>query len=440
MYDAGVIGVCLPGITMTGGTAVNYAVPRKRAIFTGTEGGLTPADLRRAYNIPTNLDGAGETIALLEFGSGYAREDIDAFARDVLGVEGYDLQFVSLDTPNDQGRRPVDMEATLDVQWALALAPKARIVVYEAPPGNSYQEFGRSLLRALRYVINDRYFQPSIISISYGDAEENFADSCQAVEAVLRQAAESNISVFAASGDQGAYGEHDLNRAKIRRVEFPACCPHAIAVGGTSLVPQRELAPRRETAWTARGRDDTGATGGGFSSVFDAPDYQWNHLQRFDVTGRGVPDVAAVADPDTGCVVVFNGRRQTVGGTSLATPVWAGICALLNQATGKRAGFFPPRLYADPSSLHDIVAGNNSFNSVPGYRAGPGWDPCTGLGSPDVGRLVRQFGLTDTPGLPETPAAGEYPAGRSRKGVEGKTVLFLLVLGFLLLAALLAVR
>jgi len=401
---------------------MNYAVPRKRAIFAAAVAGLTPRDVRRAYNVPDHLDGSGQTIALLEFGSGYSRSDIDCFAKDVLGLAGYDLHFVSLGEPNEGGREPVDLEATLDIQWALAMAPAARIVVYEAPPGGTYEEFGQNLARALRHVVDDEQFHPDIVSISYGDAEQNFgALEARAVEEVLAAAAQAGITVFVASGDQGAYGEHRLDDDKIRRVEFPASCPHAIAVGGTSL-----SGDGGESSWTYFGPANGGATGGGISELFEAPAYQTAHLRRYGTTRRGVPDVAAVADPATGCLVVFQGRHQTVGGTSLAAPIWAGICALVNQALGKRAGFFLPQLYADPGALKDVTSGNNTYNFVPGFEAGPGWDPCTGLGSPDVGRLIEQL-------------SGKAPAPEAALGRKPATgavflVLLLFVFAILLLA------
>lgn len=359
---------------------------RKKAVFSNVKTGLTPLDVRRAYNIPNNLNGAGQTIALLEFGSGYSPSDIDSFARSVAGIFGYDLHFVSIaGATNDNGQSLSDMEASLDIEWALALAPKAKIVVYEAPGGETYEEFGQNLADALRYVLNDQVYRPSVVSISYGDAEENFvAADYKGVEDLLTQAAAKGISVFVSSGDEGAYGSHWLGGDKVAKVDFPASCPHAMAVGGTSL----SLNPYWETAWTFWGPQNAGATGGGFSRLFAALPYQLPSLARYRLTGRGVPDIAAVADPSCGCKVIFEGQPQVVGGTSLSAPIWAGITALVNQAIGKPAGFFTPTLYRNPQALHDITEGNNNFNSVLGYQAAPGWDPCTGLGSPDVAKLI----------------------------------------------------
>ncbi|MDA8334215.1 MAG: S8 family serine peptidase [Peptococcaceae bacterium] len=399
---------------------------RKKAVFSPVRTGLTPFEIRRAYNIPRHLNGSGQTIALLEFGSGCSRSDIDTFVRSFQGIFDYDLHFVSLDGADNNGdASPDDMEATLDIEWVLAMAPSVRIVVYEAPGVRTYGEFGRNLLAVLRYVVNDRVHKPSVISISYGDAEENFIDAGYAeVENVLTQAAAKGISVFISSGDQGAYGSHRLDGEKVPRVDFPASCPHAMAVGGTSLA----VNPYAETAWTYWGPRNGGATGGGFSRLFPAPYYQLSHLVRYKETGRGVPDVAAVADPANGCQVVFEGRPQVVGGTSLSAPIWAGITALVNQATGKRAGLFTPALYQNASPMRDITQGNNNFNSVLGYQAGPGWDPCTGLGSPDVGKLIDllagkpvESGYVTTIRL--TAGQRQYTVNRRSKWMEAAPIL-----------------
>jgi len=102
--------------------------------------------------------------------------------------------------------------------------------------------------------------------------------------------------------------------------------------------------------------------------------------------GRGVPDVAGDADPETGYNVIVDGQSTVIGGTSAVAPLWAGLVALINQSVGKNAGYINPLLYTASveSALHDITAGSNGA-----YSAGPGWDPCTGLGSPDGAKLLK---------------------------------------------------
>jgi kumamolisin len=134
---------------------------------------------------------------------------------------------------------------------------------------------------------------------------------------------------------------------------------------------------------TAKGE---GATGGGISAVFPKPDYQANanvppSVNPGHFVGRGVPDVAGDADPETGYDVYVDGQATVIGGTSAVAPLWAGLIARVNQMLGKSVGFLNPTLYAQSANsgcFHDITSGNNGT-----YSAGPGWDPCTGLGSPD---------------------------------------------------------
>jgi len=126
-----------------------------------------------------------------------------------------------------------------------------------------------------------------------------------------------------------------------------------------------------------------GATGGGVSTKFEIPDYQKNAGVPVNIdngfAGRGVPDVSGVADPETGYQVRVNGQNQVIGGTSAVAPLWAGLLARLNQQLGHPVGFVNPRLYSAPAATyHDIVIGNNGA-----YKAGPQWDACTGLGSPN---------------------------------------------------------
>ena len=190
------------------------------------------------------------------------------------------------------------------------------------------------------------------------------------------------VTVLAASGDNGA-SDSATNGALT--VDLPASSPYVISCGGTKLALSGNSI-LSEQAWNALAQSE-GATGGGVSEVFAAPSFQ----NRANVPaapngfrGRGVPDVAAVADPASGYNVLVDGESTVIGGTSAVAPLWAGLLARINQLVGKPAGYLNPILYSAnvATTFHDITSGNNN-----GYSAGPGWDPCTGLGTPDGTRL-----------------------------------------------------
>ena len=166
-----------------------------------------------------------------------------------------------------------------------------------------------------------------------------------------------------------------------QHVDFPSSSPFALACGGTRLTASGNQIATEEV-WNELSKNE-GATGGGVSTIFEIPAYQKqlgvpaNIDNKF--AGRGVPDVSGVADPETGYQIRVNGQNQVIGGTSAVAPLWAGLFARLNQQLGRPVGFANPRLYAVPqSTFHDIVKGNNGS-----YTAGPHWDACTGLGSPN---------------------------------------------------------
>jgi subtilase family serine protease len=348
--------------------------------------GYYPEDIRRLYNVPPEYDGTGQTIGILEFSNGYSIRDAEQFWR-MHNIPVPRVEFVSVDgTRNDGGISPDDEEASLDLQWAGAIAPKATLVVYEANAGDTYASFGQALIRTLDYILHDTTYRPSVLSISYGDAEDNFDENIlNQIANVIQALDDKGVTVCIASGDQGAYGMHDLNRSRQPHADAPASVPRAIAVGGTTL-----FADGRETAWTYLGPEHGGATGGGFSRVFATPDYQGS----LRAAGRGIPDIAFNADPVTGYQIVFHGQNAVVGGTSVSCPVFAGIVALANQARSMHG--LPPlknlvrTLYEESERLpyRDITVGNNSFNGVKGYEAAPGWDACTGWGSLDVARFI----------------------------------------------------
>jgi kumamolisin len=166
-------------------------------------------------------------------------------------------------------------------------------------------------------------------------------------------------------------------------VDFPASSPNVLACGGTKLVASGEEITS-EVVWNELANGE-GATGGGVSDVFPLP--SWQNAAGVPPSanpghnaGRGVPDVAGDADPTTGYVTRVDGQPDVIGGTSAVAPLWAGLIALINQSAGKPVGFVNALLYqvGDLSGdFHDITSGGNGA-----YTARPGWDACTGLGSP----------------------------------------------------------
>jgi kumamolisin len=209
-------------------------------------------------------------------------------------------------------------------------------------------------------------------------------------------AAAMGISVFVASGDTGST---DQIAGNVAYVDFPASCPFVTSCGGTRLVSGTMM----ETVWNNGPNPRTGGgSGGGISHVFPVPVYQTGpginlppSINPPHHPGRGVPDICGNADPNTGYRVRVDGKNIVVGGTSAVAPLWAGLFARINQSLGRPAGFANTLLYsvvsATPGALRDITHGNNDLTGrVGGYRAGPGWDPCSGLGSPGNGALIMQ--------------------------------------------------
>jgi kumamolisin len=270
----------------------------------------------------------------------------------------------------------------LDIEVAGAVAPGAQIVVYFAP--NTDDGF----VNALYASIHDNLRRPSIVSISWGAPEETSTlQSLKDYDAACVDAAALGITICAAAGDHGSSDTNPPGRRA--NVDFPASSPHVLACGGTHL-EARNGAIIVETVWNAQ---DGWATGGGVSEVFKLPDYQKQagvpkSANPGGKAGRGVPDVAGNGDSETGYRILVDGVAAVVGGTSAVAPLWAGLIARLNQAKGTHLGFAHPGLYAAGAgkAFRDILQGNNGA-----YKAKPGWDACTGLGSPDGERLRQQL-------------------------------------------------
>jgi kumamolisin len=323
------------------------------------------------YSFPTGVDGTGQTIAILELGGGYHTADLDAyFTR--LGLKTPQVTSVSVDHGRNQPGNPADGEVELDIEVAGSVAPGAHLAVYFAPNTD------RGFHDALSTAVHDAVRKPSVVSISWGGPESSWSQQAMAaLDAALQDAAALGVTVCCASGDDGS---SDRIADGLAHCDFPASSPNALACGGTKLEASGGR-PVSETVWN---EPADGASGGGVSDVFPPPSYQAQagvppSANPGGRVGRGVPDVAGDADPQTGYNVTVDGQQTVIGGTSAVAPLWAGLIALCNQALGRSAGYIHPMLYAPAaaSGFTDITSGSNGA-----YSARAGWDACTGLGTP----------------------------------------------------------
>lgn len=358
--------------------------------------GYTPVELGTIYGFPAGTDGTGQTIAIIELGGGFEQAELDTYFTG-LGVKPPAVTAVGVDgAQNRPEGNPdgADGEVLLDIEVAAALAPGAQVIVYFAP--NTDAGFLDAVVRAAHATP-----APAAISISWGAPEEAWtAQARAAMDDACADAAALGVTVTAAAGDDGST---DRVRDGLNHVDFPASSPHVLACGGTSLRADANTgAVTSETVWNnGAGR---GATGGGVSTAFPKPAWQAG------VSGRGVPDVAAVADPATGYRIRVDGQDMVIGGTSAVAPLWAALAARLAQGTGRPTGLLQPWLYGldgSTGAFRDITVGNNGA-----YSAATGWDPCTGLGVP-VGAALLAALKTAPHSAPQTAAPQSAPPGTS---------------------------
>lgn len=345
----------------------------------------TPLEVGAAYEFPTGANGTGECIGLVELGGGYRTSDLEEYFHG-LGIAPPTLTAVSVDggsnAPTGSPDGP-DGEVELDVEVAGSLAPGARLVVYFAPNTD------RGFLDALSAAVHDTVHRPTIISVSWGGPEGSWTAQARAAFAsVFEDAAALGVTVLVAAGDDGA---DDGGPGTGLSVDFPASSPGVIACGGTRLLlVGSQIAG--ETVWNELAQGE-GATGGGVSEMVALPPFQTGARvppAPNGFVGRGVPDIAGDADPSTGYRVLVDGSPSVIGGTSAVAPLCAALFARLNQELGRPMGYVNPVLYAPgpAASFHDITSGGNG-----GYTAAPGWDACSGLGSPNgVALLVALRG------------------------------------------------
>ena len=364
------------------------------AAGTGPGGGLAPSDIKAAYNLSSvSLDGTGQTLALFEL-DGYAATDISAY-ESRFGLRSVPLQNVLVDGAAGTAGMNAD-EVTLDIELQIALAPGAsKILVYETGPTDA------NTLDAYSRIAEDD--QAKQISTSWGlDEPESAPSTLQAENPIFQQMAAQGQTIYAASGDYGAYDTG--NRRDGLSVDDPASQPYVCGVGGTTLATSGAGgAYASETTWNSRSIAN-GASGGGISTVWAIPTWQESAITSAsgDSTAmRNVPDVSLNADPNTGYAIYIQGAWQVYGGTSCAAPLWAGFTALVNQQRAA-AGLAPlgqaaPVLYPLLSGarygadFHDIANGSTNLY----YSAVTGYDDATGLGTLNGANLLTDLAPSD---------------------------------------------
>ena len=350
----------------------------------GASTSFTPPQIAALYRFPPNASAAGQTIGIIELGGGYRTTDLTTYFKS-LGQKNPKVSAVSVDGGKNSptNANSADGEVMLDIEVAAAVAPGANIVVYFAP--NTDQGF----IDAVANAVHDTKNKPSVISISWGAAESNWTgQSMAAFDAACQSAAVLGITITVAAGDNGST---DGVTGGQNHVDFPASSPHVLACGGTKLQGTGSTISS-EVVWNELTNNE-GATGGGVSNVFPLPPWQASAgvpKPTNSAGGRGVPDVAGDADPATGYAIRVDGKNMIIGGTSAVAPLWAGLIAVANAQNGKSAGFIQPAIYSakGKAAFNDITSGTNYTGTPVGFKAGPGWDACTGLGTPIGTKLI----------------------------------------------------
>jgi subtilase family serine protease len=385
-----------------------------------------PSQLQTAYNLKSlyrnHLDGRGRTIAVVDaFGSPTARADLRRFDRD-FGLPApprFDIiqpaGRVPAFDPTDPDMAGWAEETSLDVQWAHAIAPMANLLLVETPVSETEGLHGiPEIVKAENYVIN--HHLADVISQSFGATEETFPseEALRGQRSALKNAARHHVTMLASSGDTGATDyKLDLDHLYTHRVNsWPSTDPLVTSLGGTQLhldAKGHRTAP--DNVWNDQALFGTAAAGGGgLSHVFARPSYQRSVARVVDHR-RGTPDISMSAAVDGGVLVYigFTGGDGITpgyyifGGTSEASPEFAGVVAIATQRAHHRLGLLNPTLYAlgaeHAPGIVDVTRGNNTVTfqqngkkyTVPGFSARPGYDLASGLGTVNAAALTREL-------------------------------------------------
>lgn len=386
-------------------TRPKHRVPHRQKSAThngaGGQNGVPATEFAKRYNFPSNLDGkaldgTGQTIAIVELAGGYRSSDLTVYFKEI-GVEKPQISSISVDhVGNDPTGFPdsADGEVMLDIEVAGAVAPKAKFAVYFAPNNGD-----KGFLDAISAAIHDSQRKPSVISISWGGPEVSTdQQGVNAYHELFAAAGALGITVCVASGDHGSADLDALHWDGEIHVDHPACDDLVLGCGGTQIDSHsgKDVVWNDGQAFNLSVQGGGGwATGGGISEIFEVPPYQQGANRQKSIktgnSGRGVPDIAMSA---TNYFVRVDTAEGPSGGTSAVAPLMAALVARLNQAKQKNVGFLNPFLYANVANgvVHDVTLGTNEIvDTVKGYAAGPGWDACTGLGTPDGTAILNNL-------------------------------------------------
>jgi kumamolisin len=366
--------------------------PKVTAVTSAGGGYFTPSDIAAAYQVPSSVTGAGQTIAII-MAATVQNSDLSTFWS-TTGLAQTTANFTEITLnggPTRSSQSNDAAEAVLDVEWAGGMAPGAKIRLYSIPDlGNN------SILAACSQILSDAKSDPTlrVVSMSFGGTEDGNNSLIQ--EFAQMMAAEPGMTLCAASGDGGSNPSTTTgyyNASSPLSVSYPASDPNVTGVGGTTIGFDSNYNDVSEVTWFESSPPPAAASGGGFSAIISRPSYQAGTGVPSG-NARCVPDVSAVSDGSMngsqfGAFTVLNGQTAGAGGTSLATQVFAGLLAIVNQArtsAGKTTlGLLGPSIYPliGAGAFNDITTGNNGA-----YSAGVGYDLCTGIGSPKMANLI----------------------------------------------------
>ena len=305
-------------------------------IGTGPGGGLTPNDIQKAYNLTgVSANGSGQTLGLFEL-DGYDASDVNQYVS-YYKLASVPLQNVLVDGFSGNAGNGAS-EVTFDIELQIALAPGAsRIIVYEGPNSNT------GVVDTYNRIATDNLAKQ--ISTSWGLSEgQSSLTVIRSENAAFQQMAAQGQSIYAASGDSGAY-----DNGSTLSVDDPASQPYMVGVGGTQLFVNSDGSFNHEIIWNVNNTVSGGASGGGVSSLWGIPSWQQGVASAASATMRNVPDISLNADQYTGYSIYYEGRWWIVGGTSCASPLWAAFTARVNQVRAANGmptlGFANPLIY-----------------------------------------------------------------------------------------------